>query len=352
MPANFPTSPSVGQRHTIADKTWEWTGAVWDLVVSTNTLQFSGDSDSTIATINLTANEEFRIVGDDNSITTTVSAGDSTNSSLRISLNSTIDVNQIQSSDSTNIRVADNLVPAADNTYSLGTPDRKWSALYVTGSTIFLGDIALQAQGTGSNAQLKVLKRPDAVAEGAVESFEQTEVQSSTATDDLSDVDAQSGNKQDGDILAVNDDSSNTFTLTSQLTTAIRIPSGGTADRPTAYAGALRYNTDTSNFEVCKDGSTFVALATAGVGTATITKDQYEGDGDTASFTLTGTPADANNVIVYVDGVMQEPGENYTITGDVLSFTASDVDGTPDSSTQEAPHQGARVVVMRGFDQT
>jgi hypothetical protein len=215
-----------------------------------------------------------------------------------------------------------------------------------------LGDIALQAQGTGSNAQLKVLKRPDAVAEGEVASFEQTEVQSSTSMDNLSDVDAQSGNKQDGDVLAVNDDSSNTFTLTSQLTTAIRIPSGGTADRPTAYAGALRYNTDTANFEVCKDGSTFVALATSGVGTATITKDQYVGDGDTVSFTLTGTPADANNVIVYVDGVMQEPEENYVITGDVLSFTASDQDGSPDSSTQEAPHQGARVVVMRGFDQT
>ena len=69
-------------------------------------------------------------------------------------------------------------------------------------------------------------------AEGEVASFEQTEVQSSTSMDNLSDVDAQSGNKQDGDVLAVNDDSSNTFTLTSQLTTAIRIPSGGTADRP------------------------------------------------------------------------------------------------------------------------
>ena len=61
----------------------------------------------------------------------------------------TIDTNLLQSGDSTNIRVADNLVPAADNTYSLGSPDRRWSALYVEGSTIFLDTTKLQVDGSG-----------------------------------------------------------------------------------------------------------------------------------------------------------------------------------------------------------
>lgn len=270
MPAGFPSSPSVGDRHTISNKTWEYTGNVWKLVVSTNTLQYSGDNDSTIATVDLTSSEEFRVVGDDSNITTTVSAGDSANSTLRISLNSDISVTSLS---------ADRL------------------------------DVALNG---------------------------------------LTDVDAQSGDKQDGDVMVVNDDSSNTFTLSGKLTTALRLPTGNTAARPTAYAGALRFNSETENFEVCEDGSTFVALRTEG--TATITKDQYEGDGDTANFTLSGTPANQNNVIVYIDGVIQEPGENYTISGTNLSFTASDTDGGADSSTQEAPHQGARIVVMRGFD--
>ena len=58
-------------------------------------------------------------------------------------------VNLIKSNDSTNIRVEDNLVPATDDTYSLGTPDRRWSALYVTGQTIFLDTTKLQVDGSG-----------------------------------------------------------------------------------------------------------------------------------------------------------------------------------------------------------
>ena len=136
-------------------------------------------------------------------------------------------------------------------------------------------------------------------------------------------------------------------------TDGLILPSGTTAERVTNTEGVIRFNTQTGLFEGSTDGSTFTAFSMAsgaGGGTATITKDQYVGDGETASFTLTGTPADQNNIIVYVDGVVQEPGENYTVTGDVLSFTASDTDGGADSSTQEPPHVGARIVVMRGFD--
>ena len=106
MPANFPTSPSIGDRHTISDKTWEWTGTVWDLVVSTNTLKFSGD-DSGVITVDLASNEELRIIGDGASISTSGSAGDSSNSTLQISLNKTIDVNEIISSDSTLVTIVD-----------------------------------------------------------------------------------------------------------------------------------------------------------------------------------------------------------------------------------------------------
>ncbi|MEK9693855.1 MAG: hypothetical protein VW235_13105, partial [Rhodospirillaceae bacterium] len=91
------------------------------------------------------------------SIITDTITTDGSNSDINISANGTGDVvigsdlavNQIKSDDSTNIRVADNLVPAADDTYSLGTPDRKWSALYVTGSTIFMDDTKLQVDGSG-----------------------------------------------------------------------------------------------------------------------------------------------------------------------------------------------------------
>ena len=70
----------------------------------------------------------------------------------------------------------------------------------------------------------------------------------------------------------------------------------------------------------------------------------FTGDGSSTQFTMTSTPTNARNIIVYVDGVMQEPTQNYTISTNVLAFT-----GGADGSSVEAPHSGARVVVMHGF---
>ncbi len=114
------------------------------------------------------------------------------------------------------------------------------------------------------------------------------------------------------------------------------IPTGTTAERPSAQEGILRFNTTTGKYEVSEDGSTFTALrteATAG----TISKDIFTGDGSTTSFTMTTTPTDPKNVIVYIDGVMQEPTQNYTMSGTTITTAG------------EAAHSGARIVVMHGF---
>ena len=121
------------------------------------------------------------------------------------------------------------------------------------------------------------------------------------------------------------------------------LPKGNTASRPTAQEGIIRFNTQTGKYEVSQDGSTYTNLRTeqtAGI----ITKDVFVGDGTTTQFVLTTTPSNANNVILYVDGVMQEPTQNYVLNGNVISFTSG-----IDLSSVEAPHAGARVVVMQGF---
>ena len=69
---------------------------------------------------------------------------------------------------------------------------------------------------------------------------------------------------------------------------------------------------------------------------ADITKDIFAGDGSTSQFTMTQTPTDENNIVVYVDGVMQEPDQNYTISGTTINFG-------------EGAHTGARIVIMHGF---
>ena len=72
-------------------------------------------------------------------------------------------VNTLSSDDSSAIQINDSIdmggsiIPRADDTYNLGSPTSQWAALYVTGSTIYLGDLALSAD-SGNNS-LKVLKK-------------------------------------------------------------------------------------------------------------------------------------------------------------------------------------------------
>jgi hypothetical protein len=113
------------------------------------------------------------------------------------------------------------------------------------------------------------------------------------------------------------------------------IPTGTEAQRPSAQEGIIRFNTDTGQYEVSQDGSTYTNLRTD-ADAADISKDIFSGDGSTQSFTMSITPTDENNIVVYVDGVMQEPDQNYTISGTTIDFG-------------EAAHAGARIVVMHGF---
>jgi uncharacterized membrane protein len=113
------------------------------------------------------------------------------------------------------------------------------------------------------------------------------------------------------------------------------VPKGTTAQRPTATEGVIRFNTTTGQYEVSQDGSTYTNLRTD-ANAADITKDIFAGDGSTQTFTMSITPTDENNVVVYIDGVMQEPDQNYTISGTTIDFG-------------EAAHAGARISVLHGF---
>ncbi len=119
--------------------------------------------------------------------------------------------------------------------------------------------------------------------------------------------------------------------------TGIVVPTGTTAERPSAQEGVLRFNTDTGKYEVSQDGSTYTALRTE-LTSKDVNKDVFTGDGSTMRFDSSNLSTDPKNLIVYIDGVMQEPTQNYSTDGSTATVTFS-----------EAPHIGARIVVMSGF---
>ena len=76
------------------------------------------------------------------------------------------------------------------------------------------------------------------------------------------------------------------------------------------------------------------------------TTDAFTGDGSTTAFTLTETPAVANSVMVFVDGILQKSTTNYSISGATLTFTSA-----PDASAEiETKHMGLRGVIRREPD--
>ena len=122
-------------------------------------------------------------------------------------------------------------------------------------------------------------------------------------------------------------------------TDAIRVPVGNNAQRPTAATGVIRFNSDSGQYEGSTDGSTYTTFAMGSGGVAAISKVSATGDGSTTTFSgfFADSPATAANVLVFIDNVHQEPTENYTVSSNNITFTS-------------APHSGARIYALVGFD--
>lgn len=117
----------------------------------------------------------------------------------------------------------------------------------------------------------------------------------------------------------------------------VLVPSGTTAQRPsTAASGTVRYNTDTSKFELFQNSSWINPTSR---GKVTVTKDTFTGDGSTLVYSLSQTPANDTGVQVFVGNVHQNPTVSYTVSTNNLNFVAP-------------PNFGQTIEVYHGFDST
>ena len=114
--------------------------------------------------------------------------------------------------------------------------------------------------------------------------------------------------------------------------TTVEIPSTTTADRPTGQDGQIIFNTTTQTYQGYI-GSQWYNISSA-AGEKTLTVDKFQGDGSTTVFgngsgntldgstaaTLSTTPTDATDMAIFIGGVYQVPGTNYTYSGGQITF--------------------------------
>ncbi len=112
---------------------------------------------------------------------------------------------------------------------------------------------------------------------------------------------------------------------------AIQLPLGTSSLGPDApVAGQIRYNQTTSKIEFYYNS---VWNQVAKIGTVALAIDEFTGDNATVSFTMSQSEASANNVLVTISGVYQAPVNNYTVSGNQITFTSAppavDASGNP-----------------------
>jgi hypothetical protein len=100
-------------------------------------------------------------------------------------------------------------------------------------------------------------------------------------------------------------------------TNSILMPVGNTSQRPAGVTGQFRFNTTTNYLEVYDNN----AWTQVGAPSYTlITDQQFNGDGTTVVFTLSGNATTAGT-IVSINGVQQIPTTAYAVSGVTLTFT-------------------------------
>jgi hypothetical protein len=103
-------------------------------------------------------------------------------------------------------------------------------------------------------------------------------------------------------------------------TSSMKLPYGTTAQRPSSPdEGEIRYNSTLDQVEVYKNG------AWERVGdpdSAILTNDTFDGDNTDTTFTLSNS-ASTNAVIVTLNGVVQVPTTDYSVSGTTLTFTTA-----------------------------
>lgn len=101
---------------------------------------------------------------------------------------------------------------------------------------------------------------------------------------------------------------------------AVRLPVGSTAVGPDVPVdGQTRFNTTNSSVEFFYNAKWNIL---ARVGKVPIIIDDFVGNGEVVSFTMSQRELSETDIVVMIGGVYQQPIQNYIVDGDQLTFTS------------------------------
>lgn len=102
--------------------------------------------------------------------------------------------------------------------------------------------------------------------------------------------------------------------------TSVVVPVGDAADRPDSPVfGSFRYNTSIGTLEFF-NGTVFKPVGISGE--VDIVVDTATGDGSTLTFLMSIAPSDAEQIIVFVGAIYQNPS-TYTVNNLDITFTSA-----------------------------
>lgn len=110
---------------------------------------------------------------------------------------------------------------------------------------------------------------------------------------------------------------------------SVVVPTGDSSTRPEAPTfGSFRYNTSIGTLEFF-NGTLFKPVGISGE--VDIVVDSFTGDDSTTTFSLSVSATDAEQVIVFVGSIYQQPTTTYSITGggNDITFTEAPPDNEP-----------------------
>jgi len=92
-------------------------------------------------------------------------------------------------------------------------------------------------------------------------------------------------------------------------------------------------HTSSNAFATDLNAEKWILLANAAINTSASTVDKFEGTGSQTAFTLTYTYTSNTDVLVFVNGALRNPGDDYTISGNTITFSTAP--STPSVSGNE-----------------